>query len=79
MSPLSSKSERVGEHFSFFCSIKHGMTLNRHFPRGILIIMISNPLLQTQNQRLWMWHTSYRSAAPTFHKYIEAVICRSVR
>jgi len=25
-------------------------------------------LLQTWNQRLWMWHTSYRSATPTFHK-----------
>jgi len=27
---------------------------------------------------LWMWHTSYGSATPTFRKYTELVICRSV-
>jgi len=34
--------------------------LNRHFPRGmIMIIVISqSKMLQTWNQRLWMWHTA---------------------
>jgi len=25
-----------------------------------------------------VWHTSYGNATPTFHKYIEVVICRLV-
>jgi len=31
------------------------------------------------NQRVWMWHTSYESATPAFHKYVEVVIGRLVQ
>jgi len=44
----------------------------------ILIIVISQSKL-LQRAGLWIWHTSYGSATPTFHEYIEAMICRSVR
>jgi len=45
----------------------------------IMIIVISqSKLLQTWNQPLRMWHTCYGSAATTFHKYFEAMICRLV-
>jgi len=45
----------------------------------LIIVISQSKLLQTWNQRLWMWHTSHGSATQTFHKYIEAMICRSVR
>jgi len=32
-----------------------------------------------QRAGLWMWHTSYGRATPTFHKYVQVVICRLVR
>jgi len=42
----------------------------------IMIIVISqSKLLQTWNQRLWIWHTSDGSPTPN----IEAMICRSLR
>jgi len=49
-----------------------GLKPNRHFPQGILIIVISqSKLLQTWNQCLWMWHTSYGSAPPTLHNTLK--------
>jgi len=44
----------------------------------ILIIVISQSKL-LQYADLWIWHTSYWSTTPTFHKYFEVVICRLVR
>jgi len=31
-----------------------------------------------QRAGLWIWHTSYGSATPTFHKYFEVVIFRLI-
>jgi len=45
----------------------------------MIIVISQSKLLQTWNQRLWMWNASYGSATPTFHKYIEAMICHLVR
>jgi len=44
----------------------------------IMIIVISQSTL-LQRAGLWIWHTSYGSATPTFNKYIGAMICRSAR
>jgi len=32
-----------------------------------------------QRAGLWIWHTSYGCATPTFHKYFKVVICHLVR
>jgi len=45
----------------------------------MIIVISQSKLLQMRNQRLWMWHTSYGSTTPTFHKYIEAMIYCLVR
>jgi len=44
----------------------------------IMIIVISQSKL-LQRAGLWIWHTSYGSATPTFHKYFEVAICRLVQ
>jgi len=44
----------------------------------IIIIVISQSKL-LQRAGLWIWHTSYGSASPTFHKYFEVMICCLVR
>ena len=43
-----------------------------------MVIVISQSKL-LQRAGLWIRHTSYESATPTFHKYFEVVICRLVR
>jgi len=35
----------------------------------MMIVISQSQLLQKAG--LWMWHTSYGSATPTFHKYIK--------
>jgi len=44
----------------------------------IMIIVISQSKM-LQHAGLWIWHTSYGSTTPTFHKYFEMVICHLVR
>ena len=43
-----------------------------------MIIVISQSKL-LQRAGLWIWHTSYGTATPTFHKYFDVVICHLVR
>jgi len=43
----------------------------------MIIVISQSKLLQRAGS--WMWLTCYGSAAPTFHKYIKAMICHSVR
>jgi len=39
---------------------------------AIIIVISQSKLLQ--HAGMWSWHTSYGSAALTFHKYVEVVI-----
>jgi len=43
----------------------------------MIIVISQSKLLQCAG--LWIWHRSYGSAAPTFHKYFEVVISRLIR
>jgi len=43
----------------------------------MIIVISQSKLLHCVG--LWIWHTSYRSATPTFYKYFEVVICHLVR
>jgi len=53
--------------------------VNRHFPRGMIMIIVISKSKLLQRAGLWMWHTSHGSASPTFHKYFEVAICCLVR
>jgi len=54
-------------------------SVNQHFPRGMIMIIVISQSKLLQPAGLWIWHTSYGSATPAFHKNFEVVICHSVQ
>jgi len=45
--------------------------VKRHFPQGMIMIIVMSQYKLLQLAVLWMWHTSYGNPTPAFHKYVE--------